>query len=722
MEKIKTDVVVVGTGAAGLYHALHLPKELQICMITKDEVDRSDSFLAQGGMCMLRDEEDYDGYFEDTMRAGHYENDPKSVEIMIRSSRQIAKELLGYGVDFERDDNGLVFTREGGHGRPRILFHEDITGKEITSTLLERVRERSNITILEHTTMIDIIENESGCAGIVAKMSDGTLREMYAKFTVLASGGLGGLYQHSTNFRHITGDALAIALCHGIEMEHIDYIQIHPTTLYSEKPGRRFLISESVRGEGAILLDKNKQRFCDELQPRDVVTAEIHKQMKKDGTPFVWLSMEKIPEEEIRSHFPNIMQQCLEEGYDPTKECIPVVPAQHYFMGGIHVDHESKTSMNRLYAVGETSCNGVHGKNRLASNSLLESMVFAERAAVQIKELLPDTDWEQIMDGSPVDEAKYKDLKGLQQHYKDVVLPEVDRDEATDDRQEDEMKDPITYRVNADRLIRMALEEDITSEDLSTNCVMPEYQKGEVQLICKQDGVIAGLGVFKRVFELLDDTVSFDMRVEDGDEVTVGQLMAVITGDIRALLSGERTALNYLQRMSGIATYTRSIAKMLEGSGTTLLDTRKTTPNMRIFEKYAVKVGGGSNHRFNLSDGVMLKDNHIGAAGSITKAVKMAKEYASFVHKIEVEVENLDMVKEAVEAGADIIMLDNMSPEQMKEAIQIIDGRALTECSGNVTKENIQNMIDVGVDYVSSGALTHSAPIMDISLKNLHAI
>ena len=228
------------------------------------------------------------------------------------------------------------------------------------------------------------------------------------------------------------------------------------------------------------------------------------------------------------------------------------------------------------------------------------------------------------------------------------------------------MKDPITYRVNADRLIRMALEEDITSEDLSTNCVMPEYQKGEVQLICKQDGVIAGLGVFKRVFELLDDTVSFDMRVEDGDEVTVGKLMAVITGDIRALLSGERTALNYLQRMSGIATYTRSIAKMLEGSGTTLLDTRKTTPNMRIFEKYAVKVGGGSNHRFNLSDGVMLKDNHIGAAGSITKAVKMAKEYASFVHKIEVEVENLDMVREAVEAGADIIMLDNMKHEDME--------------------------------------------------------
>ena len=284
------------------------------------------------------------------------------------------------------------------------------------------------------------------------------------------------------------------------------------------------------------------------------------------------------------------------------------------------------------------------------------------------------------------------------------------------------MNDPITFKVNVDKLLMMALEEDITSEDISTNCVMPEYRKGSVDLICKQDGVIAGLGVFKRVFELLDDTAAFDMKVKDGDRVTKGQLMGVVTGDIRALLSGERTALNYLQRMSGIATYTNEIVKMLEGSHTTLLDTRKTTPNMRIFEKYAVKAGGATNHRYNLSDAVMLKDNHIGAAGSITKAVKMARDYVSFVNKVEVEVENLDMVREAVEAGADIIMLDNMSHDEMKEAIKIIDGRALTECSGNVTKENIQNIVDLGVDYVSSGALTHSAPIMDISLKNLHAV
>lgn len=276
--------------------------------------------------------------------------------------------------------------------------------------------------------------------------------------------------------------------------------------------------------------------------------------------------------------------------------------------------------------------------------------------------------------------------------------------------------------LNADHLLLEALQEDITSEDITTNSVMRTYQKGEVQLLCKQDGIIAGLHVFKRVFELLDDTVSVEFFCQDGDAVSTGQLMAIVTGDIRVLLSGERVALNYLQRMSGIATYTHSIAKLLEGSKTKLLDTRKTTPNMRIFEKYAVKVGGGYNHRYNLSDGILLKDNHIGAAGSVTKAVLMAKEYAPFVRKIEVEVENLDMVKEAVEAGADIIMLDNMTPDMMKEAIRIINGRAETECSGNVTRENVERLLDIGVDYISSGALTHSAPILDISLKNLHAI
>ena len=280
----------------------------------------------------------------------------------------------------------------------------------------------------------------------------------------------------------------------------------------------------------------------------------------------------------------------------------------------------------------------------------------------------------------------------------------------------------ISMKLNADKLIMQALEEDITSEDVTTNAVMRHPQQGEVQLLCKQDGVIAGLDVFKRVFELLDETTQVVFYVKDGDAVKKGDLLAVVKGDIRVLLSGERTALNYLQRMSGIATYTRSIADLLKGSKTKLLDTRKTTPNNRIFEKYAVKVGGGYNHRYNLSDGVLLKDNHIGAAGGVKEAVTMAKEYASFVRKIEVEVENLDMVREAVEAGADIIMLDNMTPEMMKEAVRIIDGRAETECSGNVTLENVARLTDIGVDYISSGALTHSAPILAVSLKNLHVV
>ena len=421
----QTDVVIVGTGAAGLFCALKLPAQYKVLMLTKDEVDQSDSFLAQGGMCMLRGEEDYDSYFEDTMKAGHYENNKASVDVMIRSSNQIAQDLIGYGVDFERDGDELAFTREGGHSRPRILFHEDITGKEITSKLLARAQERENITILDHTMMLDIICGEDGCEGLVIREADGTLGTVQAGYTVFACGGLGGLYKHSTNFRHITGDALAIALRHGIEMEHIDYIQIHPTTLYSEKPGRRFLISESVRGEGAILLNKKGERFVDELLPRDVVTAAIHKQMAEDDMPYVRLSLERIPEEEIRSHFPNICQRCLEEGYDVTKEPVPVVPAQHYFMGGIKVNLSSMTSMERLYAVGETSCNGVHGANRLASNSLLESMVFADRSAKEITEKkLPEP--KDI--AGMTDLSDYGDPEKLKADYKQLVLNEIEKE------------------------------------------------------------------------------------------------------------------------------------------------------------------------------------------------------------------------------------------------------------------------------------------------------
>ena len=427
-----TDVVIVGTGAAGLFCALHFPENVKITMVTKEVADKSDSFLAQGGMCMLRSDDDFDEYFEDTMRAGHYENNTESVEIMINTSRKVAEELIGYGVDFEMNGDELAFTREGGHSKPRILFHKDITGREITSKLLANAKKRKNIEIIEYTSMLDIVCDENStnkCYGIVVADKENNIYAIRAKYTVLACGGLGGLYKHSTNFRHITGDALAIAYKHNIHMKNIDYIQILPTTLYSEKSGRRFLISESVRGEGAILLNKDKERFCDELLPRDVVTAEIRKQMEKDDMPYVWLSMENIPEEEIRSHFPNILEQCLSEGYNPIDECIPVVPAQHYFMGGIDVNSDSMTSMNNLYAIGETSCNGVHGKNRLASNSLLESMVFAERAADAIKKDITD---EELLDEELFENkyniSDYNDIDKIKEDYKKIILEEIEKE------------------------------------------------------------------------------------------------------------------------------------------------------------------------------------------------------------------------------------------------------------------------------------------------------
>lgn len=435
---IACDVVIVGCGVAGLYCALNLPSALSVVMLAKTTVDECDSMLAQGGICVQHDDADYAPFFEDTLRAGHYENRCESVDLMIRASRSIISDLVKRGVDFERDQAGnLRYTREGAHSRPRICFHSDITGDEITSTLLARVRELPNVRILEHTCMDDIlvaqkeaqisagmatkdgsvIEGEAGtaaqnatgveaqgcaphvaaapatpcggdsrqpqtrCCGILAHTADGTQLRIFAGQTLWACGGIGGTYPRSTNFPSLTGDACAIAARHGIALEHMDYVQIHPTSLYSTQPGRAFLISESCRGEGAVLLDANGNRFTDELQPRDVVSAAIYQQMAAEGSNYVRLSFANMPKDEITGHFKNIYKHCLEKGFDITREPIPVVPAQHYFMGGVRVDRNSATDMPGLYAAGETSCNGVHGKNRLASNSLLESLVFAQRAA-----------------------------------------------------------------------------------------------------------------------------------------------------------------------------------------------------------------------------------------------------------------------------------------------------------------------------------------------------
>ena len=417
------DVIIVGTGAAGLYCALMLPERKKILMLTKQEADLSDSFLAQGGICMLRGEDDYKDYFEDTMRAGHYENNERAVDLMIRSSNDIIRDLVFRKVDFARTADGeLDFTREGAHSRPRILFHKDITGKEITSTLLKQALTKENIEICEHMTMVDLIEKDNICGGVVAMDEENHVYPIRSQYVVLACGGIGGLYQNSTNYPHIAGDGLGIAMKHQVEVEHLDYIQIHPTTLFSRSKGRRFLISESVRGEGALLYDKNGQRFTNELQPRDIVSQAIFAQMEKDGTEFVLEDMRPLGEKTIREHFPNIYQHCIEEGFDPIKEPIPVVPAQHYFMGGIKVDLSSRTSMKGLYACGETSCNGVHGKNRLASNSLLESLVFARRAAY-------DMLFGQVPDPCQAepDLKRYEDKEVLLEDYHQVVLEGIER-------------------------------------------------------------------------------------------------------------------------------------------------------------------------------------------------------------------------------------------------------------------------------------------------------
>ena len=419
---MKTDVIIVGCGVAGLYCALNLPEDKKIVIVTKNKARRSDSFLAQGGICVLRDEEDFSDFYEDTMRAGHYENDPDSVEIMIRSSQEVISDLVNFGVHFEKNGKEFVYTREGAHSKPRILFHEDETGKEITSHLLETARNKENITLIENFTMVDLIAEDNLCKGIIGHDNEGKYVSIAADYTVLATGGIGGLFKHSTNYPHLTGDALALALKYGIKLQDIDYIQIHPTTLFSKKHGREFLISESVRGEGAVLLNSKGERFVNELLPRDVVANAIFDEMKKEGTEHVWLSLAAIPEEEIKSHFPNIYKHCLEEGYDITKEPIPVVPSQHYFMGGIEVDTKSKTSMERLYAVGETACNGVHGKNRLASNSLLESLVFAKRAAENIS-----ADYTELTDKT--DFAVNKEIyANYQEDYKQKVLAAIEKE------------------------------------------------------------------------------------------------------------------------------------------------------------------------------------------------------------------------------------------------------------------------------------------------------
>ncbi len=380
----KIDVLIVGTGVSGLFTALNLQSDKNIVILTKEAPDQTDSFLAQGGICVQADDDDAESFMEDTLRAGHYENNREAVAVMISDSREIIEDLLRIGVEFDQNGDGFSYTKEAAHSRARILHCKDRTGSEINGRLLKKVMELKNVAIMEKRTVTDILTDGRRCFGAVVRDSDGKYENFCADVTVLATGGIGGLFERSTNYPHLTGDALAIAIRHRIKVKDVSYIQVHPTSLWTEEPGRAFLISEAVRGEGAVLIDKNGDRFTDELQPRDVLTKKIHEQMEKDNMPFVRLCLAGHVKDDIAQRFPTIYEHCLRQGYDITKEPIPVVPAQHYFMGGIETDLYGRTSMECLYAAGETSCSGVHGRNRLASNSLLESLVFSRRAARDI--------------------------------------------------------------------------------------------------------------------------------------------------------------------------------------------------------------------------------------------------------------------------------------------------------------------------------------------------
>lgn len=427
--KSKYDVIIVGVGVAGLNCAINLPQNKSVLVLCKAVPKQSDSYLAQGGICRLRSEDDYEEYYNDTMRAGHYENNPATVECMIRSSQEIIDDLIACGVQFNRNKDGsLAYTKEGGHTSPRICYHKDTTGNEITQKLMKKAKSLKNVQFAYNTVLVDIIESGGECVGVVAYDKKAKApKKIYADYTVLATGGIGGAFDNTTNFSVLTGDSLAICLNHGVAVDNINYIQVHPTSLYSKKRGRRFLISESVRGEGAVLLDGTFNRFTEELKPRDVVTAAILKKMGEENSKHVWLDMRPIPKKELAEHFPAIVQRCKEEGYDVFIQPVPVAPAIHYFMGGVRSDLEGKTTMPRLYAVGETCCNGVHGKNRLASNSLLESLIFAKRAAKDIasgyKNISLDAAY---VEGNAINLQDYENLAERLNQYKNIVREAVD--------------------------------------------------------------------------------------------------------------------------------------------------------------------------------------------------------------------------------------------------------------------------------------------------------
>ncbi|GAA0379850.1 hypothetical protein GCM10009530_33140 [Microbispora corallina] len=829
------DVVVIGSGIAGLTVALryvHLSPRGRVLVITKDVLSAGSTRWAQGGIAAVLDPEDTpDEHLRDTLLAGVGLCDEDAVRVLVTEGPDALKRLIGHGAEFDRDTDGeLQLTREGGHRRNRIVHAGgDATGAEVQRALVQAVVAEPRIEVVEHALALDLLADAAGraCGVTLHVMGEGAgdgVGAVHAGAVVLASGGMGQVYAATTNPVVSTGDGVALALRAGAVVRDIEFVQFHPTVLWlgEGSTGQQPLVSEAVRGEGAVLVDGAGERFMRgvhelaDLAPRDVVAKAIMRRMDETGADHVYLDARHFGEEKWRTRFPTILAVCREHGIDPVTEPIPVAPAAHYASGGVRTDLYGRTTVPGLYACGEVACTGVHGANRLASNSLLEGLVFGERIAADLAaaDLAPG---EPAGDGRPEGLVDPRTRQRVQNHMSrgagvlrsDASLAQVARAlrdarwtpvavepctgswEATNlltvatalvaaaaereetrgshwredhpERDDDHWRLHIDIALTAEglvmrheahedtrpdtspahaapagdelppalrdelaaigvdpgdllRLVRTALEEDLGDGlDVTSAATIPAGQAATGDLVARAEGVVAGLPVAEAVFRQAGPRITVERRAADGDRVRPGEVLMTVSGPARDLLTLERTALNLLTHLSGVATATRRWADAIAGTRARVRDTRKTLPGLRALQKYAVRCGGGVNHRMGLHDAALIKDNHVVAAGGVAEAFRAVREAFPGL-PIEVEVDRIDQIEPVLAEGAEEILLDNFTVERLAEAVRLVGGRARLESSGGLTLDTARAVAETGVDYLAVGALTHSARVLDVGL------